>query len=671
MKRLVVVLLTGVLGAALLCLGASQKLTNQTGAPASGVTLTFSEAVRITSYDSSVFPNPFPASGESESFTFSSGTLAAGGVFQLAWSPSEARIVVTKWTTSREAAQGQSSKAGSVRRGVCTSLELVGPRDVQTLAAEWNVNLLRLCIGMTGARGLFATLFSENPSDPVALPEDLARLDKVLDECAANGIAVVISLMQTAGYECIWSDMPQNCRPPLWQSEVLQQRLVRFWETIAQHCAGRGAEIYGYDILNEAHDDNGAWNVLAKRLTQAIRVHDGTHSIIVESSDWGSAKGFSRLVPTQDANTIYSFHFYVPGEFTHQGHYGNPLGKKYPAQGWDRRYLEKQMQPVVQFQEKWHVPILVGEFGASGYADPESRAVHFEDCASLFEEKGFDYCYFSYRDNGNWTLDHDSYQAEWGPMARYVESTPVLDVALRHFAANVRSGAPETKQFPRCLFDESHWLGGDRQFDRDRNVMSEQLAFRVTSYCDTTIHASGDISSSDLSGIDLLVLGRATLPLATTEVATIESFVRNGGSVLVYGDAGVPTVVNSLLAAVGMRFDSRCVLSSNYDWGAGSFWVPFAPTAGVLKNSGEFHTNYGGSVDVGPPARAILLTDANAWVDVDGNGKRDSADIGGPVALAAIAELGAGRVAFLSDNQFTDSRSIYFVFEVVRWLLRL
>lgn len=669
MKRLVVVLLIAVLGVALLCLGASQKLVNQTGAAASGVTLTFSDAVRITSYDKSVFPTQSPATGESETFTFSGGTLSGGGTFQVTWSPSEARIVVSKWVTGLEGAQDTSAQVGTRWRGVCTRIELLGPRDVHVLAAEWNVNLLRLCIGMTGARGLFATLFSKSPGDPVALPGDLARLDEVLDECAAHGIAVIISLMQTAGFECIWPDIPQDSS--LWQSDALQQRVVQFWETIAEHCAHCGEEIYGYDLLNEAHDENGAWNVLAKRLTLTIRAHDAVHPIVVECSNWASANGFSTLVPTQDPKTIYSFHFYVPGEFTHQGIYGNPLGKRYPAHGWDRAFLERQIEPVVQFQKRWHVPILVGEFGASCNADPESRAAHFEDCARLFEDKGFDYCYYSYRDTEGWTLDHDNYQAQWGPMTRYVGSTPVLDVALRHFAANSRLVAPETKQFPRCLFDESHWPSGTRQFDRDRNVMSEQLAFRLSSYCDVSVHASGAISSDDLVGTDLLVLGRVTSPLTASEIGAIESFVTGGGSLLVYCDVDAPLSVNSLLAPMGIRFDNRPVVSSTYLWDAPSFWVPFAPIDGVLRNSGAFLTNWGGSLSVTPPARSILATDTNAWIDVDWDQIRDSADIGGPVILAAVAELGAGRVAALGDNPFADSRPIYFVLEVVRWLLRL
>jgi len=97
MKRLAVVLLAVVLGIALLCLGATEKLVNRSGSPAAGVALTFSEAVRITSYDKSVFPNQSPASGEAESFTFSGGTLPAGGTFQVTWSPSSARARSIKW----------------------------------------------------------------------------------------------------------------------------------------------------------------------------------------------------------------------------------------------------------------------------------------------------------------------------------------------------------------------------------------------------------------------------------------------------------------------------------------------------------------------------------------------------------------------------------------------
>jgi hypothetical protein len=575
MKRLAAVLLLVVSGVVLLCLGATERLTNRSGAPTSGVVITFSEAVRITSCDKSAFPTQSPASGEAESFTFSGGALPTGEAFQLAWAPSTARVVSSSWVTGPAGTQGPSVDAGTKWRGVCARLELLGPRDLQVLAEEWNVNLLRLYIGMIGARGIFATLSSRNPSDPVALPEDLARLDEVLDQCARLGIAVIISLVHTAGYQYVWKDDAQDSS--LWKTEALQRRLVQFWEVIAQYCADRGNEVYGYDLLSEPHNENGAWNALAKRLTQAMRAHDTTHAIIVESVDYAGPKAFSSLVPTGDPNTIYSFHFYLPDEFVHQGERGLPVGAKYPTQVWNRAFLERQIQPVIEFQQRWHVPILVGEFGSVCAADPESRAAYFEDCMSLFEDKGFDYCYYAYRDSESRSLEHDGYQAEWWLRTKYVGSTPALDVALRYFASNIRSVVSEVQTSPKCLFDESHWPAGTTQYARDRNVRSEQLAWRVSSFCDVTVHASGAISSDDLTGIGLLVLGRVTVPLTAGEIAAIESFVAGGGSVLVYADVGVPESVNSLLGRVGIRFDNRLVVSSNYDWDPPSFWVPFAP----------------------------------------------------------------------------------------------
>lgn len=71
------------------------------------------------------------------------------------------------------------------------------------------------------------------------------------------------------------------------------------------------------------------------------------------------------------------------------------------------------------------------------------------------------------------------------------------------------------------------------------------------------------------------------------------------------------------------------------------------------------------------PARSVLATDADTWIDTNRDYTRDAAETGGPVALAAIVEFGTGRIAVLSDDPFDNSRPVYFVLEVVRWLLRL
>jgi len=96
MKKLVVVFLVEVLAVAVLCLGAAETLVNRSGKTATGMVITFSEAVRITSYDAAVFPNQEP-SGRAMRFMFNGGTLANGGRFRVSWSPSTTDIQSYEW----------------------------------------------------------------------------------------------------------------------------------------------------------------------------------------------------------------------------------------------------------------------------------------------------------------------------------------------------------------------------------------------------------------------------------------------------------------------------------------------------------------------------------------------------------------------------------------------
>jgi hypothetical protein len=96
MRRTIAFFLLGALLLPLLCLAASKTLTNLTGETVSGVVLTFSESVRILSYDKAAFPDQSP-SGRADRFTFSGGALADGVSFRVSWSPSSASIADLQW----------------------------------------------------------------------------------------------------------------------------------------------------------------------------------------------------------------------------------------------------------------------------------------------------------------------------------------------------------------------------------------------------------------------------------------------------------------------------------------------------------------------------------------------------------------------------------------------
>jgi hypothetical protein len=72
------------------------------------VTVTFSEEVRITSYDESVFPTKEPSS-RSETFRFSGGQLENGARFSVSWTPSTAEISNVEWETTGASAAGSTT----------------------------------------------------------------------------------------------------------------------------------------------------------------------------------------------------------------------------------------------------------------------------------------------------------------------------------------------------------------------------------------------------------------------------------------------------------------------------------------------------------------------------------------------------------------------------------
>ena len=111
-RRVLALVCLGVALIVCVALAVSESLTNRTGKTATAVTVTFSEQVRITSYDESVFPTKEPSS-RSETFRFSGGQLENGARFTVSWIPSGAEITGTEWETTGANAAGSSAGASA------------------------------------------------------------------------------------------------------------------------------------------------------------------------------------------------------------------------------------------------------------------------------------------------------------------------------------------------------------------------------------------------------------------------------------------------------------------------------------------------------------------------------------------------------------------------------
>jgi len=95
--------------------------------------------------------------------------------------------------------------------------------------------------------------------------------------------------------------------------------LVPVWSQMAAHFKDRSNFVY-YEILNEPHGiSDASWNAIQKRVIETIRLVDQKHTLIIGPAGWNSYNNLAAMPPYEDGNLIYTFHFYDPFLFTHQG----------------------------------------------------------------------------------------------------------------------------------------------------------------------------------------------------------------------------------------------------------------------------------------------------------------------------------------------------------------
>ena len=287
--------------------------------------------------------------------------------------------------------------------------------DLRVLGQEWNANLIRWQLGeLRYKKTGLGTLGIDQ-----ILDEEIAKLDHLLPVCRKYGLSVVVDL--------------HSLGMKTFESTANQDKLVEIWKKLAAHYKGNPV-IWGYDIVNEPRLDEwkeGAllWNDLAERVCQEIRKIDPTTPIIVEPEKMGLPEGFSTLRPVSVPGVIYSVHMYNPGQFTHNRVYDkNQAVYTYPGEIdgtlWNRDELERNLQPVIEFQKKYGVAIYVGEFSAIRWSP--GAAQYFSDLIDIFEENGWDWTYHAFREFQGWSVEHGADIHDTAPSATVTDRGKVV-----------------------------------------------------------------------------------------------------------------------------------------------------------------------------------------------------------------------------------------------------
>jgi endoglucanase len=204
--------------------------------------------------------------------------------------------------------------------------------------------------------------------------------------------------------------------------------LIPVWEQIARFLKNRSKYVL-YEVLNEPHGiSDERWGKIQQNTIKAIRKIDKEHPIIVGGTNYNSIEKLFKIPKYTDKNLIYTFHFYDPHIFTHQGATWNkpsldPLSNiPFPApenfipqvhetfkgtwveeslksyeQDSKLAKLSETLERVVSFSKERKAPVFCGEFGVFMKQSPrEDRIKWYKFIREEFEKKNIPWICWDY-----------------------------------------------------------------------------------------------------------------------------------------------------------------------------------------------------------------------------------------------------------------------------------
>ncbi|HNY22799.1 MAG TPA: glycoside hydrolase family 5 protein, partial [Treponemataceae bacterium] len=272
-----------------------------------------------------------------------------------------------------------------------------GERDFQELR-QMGADVVRLPI--------YLHAMTSGKPDYTLDPLFLELLDQAVDMAERNGMHIILD---NHSFEVLIPTDPK-----------IEMILLKVWPQMAAHFRDR-SDLVIYEILNEPHGiDPALWARIQGKVIDAIRKVDPRHAIIVGGANFNCIPELVKLPKYADRNLIYTYHFYDPMIFTHQGAaFTGPsmrdlVGVPWPPESgkippvpatlkgtWVeenlRGYRESgtadrmfaSLDVALKFARERGVPLYCGEFGVMRAKAPaKDRAEWYRAVRSHLEEGG-------------------------------------------------------------------------------------------------------------------------------------------------------------------------------------------------------------------------------------------------------------------------------------------
>ena len=374
----------------------------------------------------------------------------------------------------------------------------ISESDIKTFLAD----------GFTHIRQfLYADNFIEPYASPELAEESMDLLEEVVGRYISAGMAVSLTL--TSG-----SADSQSTNFDFLGTEQGWTSYLEFSRNLAGRFAGFDPDYLFFEVFNEPTDVTGEgtdcqfeacappiWRENQRQWIAAVREEAPEHTILVSAADFSNYPALMRLIPYDEPNLVYLFHYYFPHIFTFPFGTEDKVELHYPAcmpensgvldkvnnenellatelylsEDWNASRIAEDFKKIVAWRNTYQVALINNEFAAwslsGGFEGPpaaDNRLRWLRDVRFETEKAGIAWNVYSF----------NVYYKSVGAERNRGPWEPVVDNLAAVGARPWTADEPPCLNIPTNIADvvvESRAIGNSR-FQQSNNLVRYEIS---------------------------------------------------------------------------------------------------------------------------------------------------------------------------------------------------